>query len=367
MRRGFTLIELLVVIAIIAILAAILFPVFAKAREKARQTACLNNQRQLATAFMLYAQDHDEMLPAGTEAWGAISIDKGVLVCPTKGTKTANGYGFNSFAGGKALGELGDLSATVLVGDTTQTTTNLLSSVGDLDSRHGTAVIVACADGHAQAITNTPSLATNFIAQGISLQFSDWCVSIPPYVPANTSPLDLSKYGTAGYYITTVNNPSSKKIPSWMTNFSPSYTVGGTTTTVTGDNWPNGSDSWTFYKQIKYINGANSNYYYGKTTADYITYTFNVSDTDLHYATIGCVFHEDAGNVANYRTVKFAAAETGVAANTATFPTAGAFNGYPLMSRLSFKASTAGAQIKLTVTFGNQQSDNVGVQGLLFD
>ncbi|MHB9025320.1 MAG: type II secretion system protein, partial [Armatimonadota bacterium] len=56
--RGFTLIELLVVIAIIAILAAILFPVFAKAREKARQTSCLNNQKQVATALLMWVQDH---------------------------------------------------------------------------------------------------------------------------------------------------------------------------------------------------------------------------------------------------------------------------------------------------------------------
>lgn len=62
-RRGFTLIELLVVIAIIAILAAILFPVFAKAREKARQTSCLSNMRQLNTAFLSYGQDYDEKLP----------------------------------------------------------------------------------------------------------------------------------------------------------------------------------------------------------------------------------------------------------------------------------------------------------------
>jgi len=56
---GFTLIELLVVIAIIAILAAILFPVFAKAREKARQTACLSNNRQISTAMMMYLEDWD--------------------------------------------------------------------------------------------------------------------------------------------------------------------------------------------------------------------------------------------------------------------------------------------------------------------
>jgi len=61
---GFTLIELLVVIAIIAILAAILFPVFAQAREKARQAACFSNLKQLGTALMMYAQDNDEMLPS---------------------------------------------------------------------------------------------------------------------------------------------------------------------------------------------------------------------------------------------------------------------------------------------------------------
>jgi prepilin-type N-terminal cleavage/methylation domain-containing protein len=64
-NSGFTLIELLVVIAIIAILAAILFPVFAKVREKARQTSCLSNEKQLGLAIVQYVEDYDEQFPNG--------------------------------------------------------------------------------------------------------------------------------------------------------------------------------------------------------------------------------------------------------------------------------------------------------------
>ena len=77
-RTGFTLIELLVVIAIIAILAAILFPVFAQARAKARQAGCISNMKQLALGFMMYRQDYDEALPnvtgsTGTYGWWAVA------------------------------------------------------------------------------------------------------------------------------------------------------------------------------------------------------------------------------------------------------------------------------------------------------
>ena len=96
---GFTLIELLVVIAIIAILAAILFPVFAQAREKARATSCLSNVKQLTTSWLMYVQDYDETMPpiadslaiaANQQKWTALLLKPyfkswTIWVCPSVG------------------------------------------------------------------------------------------------------------------------------------------------------------------------------------------------------------------------------------------------------------------------------------------
>jgi prepilin-type N-terminal cleavage/methylation domain-containing protein len=95
--RAFTLIELLVVIAIIAILAAILFPVFARAREAARKATCLSNLKQIALAAIMYAQDYDEVLPiANNDGYDATShpIDP------------ANGYITWSVADSRSLGSI---------------------------------------------------------------------------------------------------------------------------------------------------------------------------------------------------------------------------------------------------------------------
>jgi prepilin-type N-terminal cleavage/methylation domain-containing protein/prepilin-type processing-associated H-X9-DG protein len=121
-RRGFTLIELLVVIAIIAILAAILFPVFAQARDSARQSTCLSNEKQLGTGLMMYAQDYDENLPSwpygkndirqspifksgwGYSVWVPALMpyvkNEGVFACPN-GPRTGTSFPNQAIAGPK--------------------------------------------------------------------------------------------------------------------------------------------------------------------------------------------------------------------------------------------------------------------------
>ncbi len=166
-RNGFTLIELLVVIAIIAILAAILFPVFARAREKARQTTCTSNQRQIAASISMYVQDHEEMLPNSSSVWSDIKVDPGVLVCPSKGKGTANGYVYNGKAAGQSIGSIADPSFVSITSDGIHAATsspitydNIAMYQTDIDRRHTGSAIVSFIDGHVSPVKGPIVLGT---------------------------------------------------------------------------------------------------------------------------------------------------------------------------------------------------------------
>ncbi len=129
-RTGFTLVELLIVLAILTILAALLFPVFARARERARQIVCLSNDRQLGMGIALYTQDYDEHLPSGTigtvgQGWAGQTYPYAHNVelyrCPDDVTEESKGdlrflisYALNCNTAGVPLAALAATSATVL-------------------------------------------------------------------------------------------------------------------------------------------------------------------------------------------------------------------------------------------------------------
>ncbi|MHB9132100.1 MAG: type II secretion system protein [Armatimonadota bacterium] len=168
MKRGFTLIELLVVIAIIAILAAILFPVFARAREKARQNYCMNNIRQLTLALNMYAQDNNQFYPPGT-AWTtavASGVSNKTFDCPTtsrEGTVDAPDYYFiggpkKSFLAGAVLNEIISPVDTPLVGEVKagqkpyiddNDQGDIAKAFNQCDSKRHSAIF-SFADGHVQ-------------------------------------------------------------------------------------------------------------------------------------------------------------------------------------------------------------------------
>jgi prepilin-type N-terminal cleavage/methylation domain-containing protein/prepilin-type processing-associated H-X9-DG protein len=147
-QKGFTLIELLVVIAIIAILAAILFPVFARAREKARQTTCLSNLKQIGLGCHMYTQDYDERLPGyrherpgntnikwahmiapyiapyATDSYMRPTGSTHIWICPSgdkyvaTGREVASHYGWNYFyVNWIAIAEITAPSETFMIGE----------------------------------------------------------------------------------------------------------------------------------------------------------------------------------------------------------------------------------------------------------
>jgi prepilin-type N-terminal cleavage/methylation domain-containing protein/prepilin-type processing-associated H-X9-DG protein len=175
-KLGFTLIELLVVIAIIAILAAILFPVFARAREKARQATCQSNLKQLMLGGLMYAQDYDEMLPCHTmnptstegypmwyDLFGPYIKNDQMRRCPSAPANTM-GYGWHVQIPrtGWALGAIGKPAETILISDNNAVRGFLRAGIGACShgdcvngvflARHNDVGNCAFGDGHVKAL-----------------------------------------------------------------------------------------------------------------------------------------------------------------------------------------------------------------------
>ena len=188
MKKGFTLIELLVVIAIIAILAAILFPVFARAREKARQTSCLSNVKEIGLALHMYNQDYDEKLPlsGGYRAFTELSDPIGykywfmatepyiknsqIFSCPSYantlcysgGTSGSHpdfpdgvNYGYNTYANGLKIANIKHPACLLLVADGTNNYFRIQRAPDSNHyewgmTRHNDGWNAVLADGHAK-------------------------------------------------------------------------------------------------------------------------------------------------------------------------------------------------------------------------
>jgi len=180
MRKGFTLIELLVVIAIIAILAAILFPVFGRAREKARQAACMSNQRQIALAINMYCTENEETMPGTAGESSALATwrtdlgdqPRGLFDCKSKGLDGTAGaqaeYAMNNDIMGVGLGQIPAPTSTLLTADVAGK--NAIINKDDLDARHNGGDIASFVDGHVQLLNaaNQPILPSAAATPAIS-------------------------------------------------------------------------------------------------------------------------------------------------------------------------------------------------------
>ena len=169
-KSGFTLIELLVVIAIIAILAAILFPVFARARENARRSSCQSNEKQIALGFKQYLQDYDEKYPIADATWptaiNTYTKSSQILVCPSASGAGNIDYLYNKNLGSVNESQIDASALTVLNAEATRGTTATFDDKATAATRHFDGSNYAFVDGHVKWLKSPSATQATFAVPG---------------------------------------------------------------------------------------------------------------------------------------------------------------------------------------------------------
>ncbi|HOF87933.1 MAG TPA: prepilin-type N-terminal cleavage/methylation domain-containing protein [Armatimonadota bacterium] len=155
--RGFTLVEILVVILIIAVLASLLFPAFAKAQEKGRQTTCLSNQHQINMAIGVWMQEHRDTYPPAESVWNDIKVSRRILVCPSKPRMTPVGYVYSQFIADKPDSLIADPIEEIVTADGAALD-HLFSKPAHIDFRHNFGFIASYCDGHVEMHHELPPM-----------------------------------------------------------------------------------------------------------------------------------------------------------------------------------------------------------------
>ncbi len=409
---GFTLIELLVVIAIIAILAAILFPVFAKAREKARMTACTSNEKQIAVAINMYCQDNDETIfpDPGSQAWpsylGAYN-EPTVYDCPTgmgKGDRGNPEYAFNQMLCGNALGDIKQAASMLMLTDRlmnpkidnpgalmrcSQTPTM------DCDNRHNGGANFAFMDGHVEYSvvqgSDVVSLCRTKNWQFIGKNVPAWWIAQPGAAFDGTKGgvqwtngatryigLDCTALGSCGYWymnrnpdnspLQTTVNPSfcsSMRIKAYNPASGGPY-YADTDCATSGKFFTSSYNDNTLVSPYsangaKYPDGVGSQYYLKPTSnSNGFDIVLVMSDTNVHIATI----IGGTTRIVTPSSFRFEIFDNSMTSkvNTTAYPN----DPQTPWARLTFKANAIGDTITIRQSVVTATGWN-GLDGVLFD